>query len=72
MSYVDSLTEEAKAIGSINTIYLSSNSPPRLVGTNTDYLGVKNAIGSALLSGLPHTPKDMSTCFEPGAGAALS
>jgi quinate dehydrogenase len=76
MSHVDSLTEEAKAIGSINTIYVSSvndesNSPARLVGTNTDCLGVRNAIHSAVLKDLPPTTEVSPSCFEAGVGAAF-
>ena len=45
--YLDALTEDAKAIGAVNTIEFKSN---RLIGHNTDFVGFKQSI-TPLLAG---------------------
>lgn len=57
--YLDALTPEASSTGAVNTIVkvpiLSSSSASyKLIGTNTDILGVKNALLSALRSQHPN------------------
>ncbi|KAH8701899.1 hypothetical protein BGW36DRAFT_108100 [Talaromyces proteolyticus] len=49
--YLDTLTEDARRIGCVNTIYTREVTSNRegghsLVGTNTDWLGIKNALWS--------------------------
>lgn len=56
--YLDALTPEASRTGAVNTVVkvpLQSSSPTsyKLIGTNTDILGVKNALLSALRSQHP-------------------
>jgi shikimate dehydrogenase len=41
--FLDELAEDAKRIGSVNTVILKDN---RLIGYNTDYLGVVNSLES--------------------------
>jgi shikimate dehydrogenase len=41
MNYVDELTDEARIIGAVNTVYLRHN---KIVGDNTDYEGFKGLI----------------------------
>lgn len=41
--FLDELADDAKRIGSVNTVVLKNN---RLIGFNTDYLGVINALES--------------------------
>ena len=43
--HVDDMTDEARAIGAINTIVLrrGTNGPVRYIGTNTDCIGVREA-----------------------------
>lgn len=45
VQHVDDLTDEARAIGAINTVFLrrSANGSTRYVGTNTDCIGVREA-----------------------------
>lgn len=48
MHYMDELTSTAKTVGAINTIFFKSPSPSSherwLVGTNTDVIGIRDAI----------------------------
>jgi quinate dehydrogenase len=58
--YLDGLTPEAFQTGAVNTIVkvaVPSSSPTsyKLIGTNTDILGVKNAFLNALRSQHPNT-----------------
>lgn len=41
MSYMDEITDEAKLIGAVNTVYVKHN---KIVGDNTDYEGFKGLI----------------------------
>lgn len=45
VQYVDDLTDEARAIGAINTVFLrrGTDGSSRYIGTNTDCLGVREA-----------------------------
>ncbi|KAL6242233.1 hypothetical protein RBB50_010781 [Rhinocladiella similis] len=45
MALVDELTEEARMIGSINTIYIRCDNigTPRYIGANTDHIGIREA-----------------------------
>lgn len=45
LNQVDELTEEARIIGAINTVFLRSNAERRMryIGTNTDCLGIRDA-----------------------------
>ena len=61
--YLDDLTPEASQTGAVNTIVKvpiptdpPSLSGQKLVGTNTDILGVKNALLEALRSQYPSLP----------------
>lgn len=64
-SKVDELSPEVKSIGSINTIVIKSISPetgrPVLLGKNTDYEGVRNAI-------MLHLPEDRRNGGRPYVG----
>ena len=45
LKYLDKLAAPSKSIGSCNTVYLDfpeGSDKPILVGTNTDYLGVRS------------------------------
>lgn len=57
MSLLDSVDESAQIIGAVNTIVpisdpLSPNSPPKLLGRNTDYTGMMDCLRNAGASGL--------------------
>ncbi|KNG89721.1 putative quinate dehydrogenase [Aspergillus nomiae NRRL 13137] len=45
MDLVDAVTDEARSIGAINTVFIrrDDNGCPRLIGTNTDCIGVKES-----------------------------
>ncbi|KAB8217137.1 hypothetical protein BDV33DRAFT_233001 [Aspergillus novoparasiticus] len=45
MDLVDAVTDEARSIGAINTVFIrrGGNGRPRLIGTNTDCIGVKES-----------------------------
>jgi quinate dehydrogenase len=56
--YLDALTAEASQTGAVNTIVkVSIGHRTKLVGTNTDILGVKNALLRGLRSQYPSLPK---------------
>ncbi|KAK6598867.1 Pentafunctional AROM polypeptide [Botrytis cinerea] len=44
---LDSVTDAVKVIGAVNTIIPSADNPPRLIGENTDYLGMTHSLISA-------------------------
>jgi len=73
--YLDALTPEASQTGAVNTIVkvpipFSSPTSYRLVGTNTDILGVKNALLSALRSQHPNISISSQGCYSKTARAA--
>ncbi|KAF8674904.1 Pentafunctional AROM polypeptide [Rhizoctonia solani] len=74
MKYLDEITPEAKAVGAVNTIVpvldLSSGIM-KAVGTNTDYLGVRNSLLRQLGLQVNRTFSSSNT-FSPGQAAALS
>lgn len=69
MKYVDTLTEDAIAVGSINTIYVDK-STKSLVGTNTDIWGVYNSLLSRITGLLAPFPQKQYV-FEESAGSAF-
>ncbi|PQE23146.1 Pentafunctional AROM polypeptide protein [Rutstroemia sp. NJR-2017a BVV2] len=44
---LDSVTDAVKVIGAVNTIIPTSDNPPRLIGENTDWLGMTHSLMSA-------------------------
>ena len=57
MPLLDSISESAQIIGAVNTIVpvsdpTSPSAPPKLVGYNTDYLGMQDCLRAAGASGL--------------------
>ena len=71
--YLNALTPEASQTGTVNTIVkapTSASEPHRLVGTNTDILGVKNALLSALRSQHPNILISPHGCYSKNARAA--
>lgn len=62
INYVDELTDEARRIGAVNTIYLKAN---KIVGDNTDYQGFEG-----LLRRNKITVKDMRVYILGTGGAA--
>ena len=61
MKYLDEITEEAKAIGAVNTIAYKNG---KLIGYNTDYYGFKEEV---LFNNIDVKNKD---CFILGTGGA--
>lgn len=54
--HLDEITQESRATGAVNTIvkvYTGDHTQPKLVGTNTDILGVKNSLTQAIYSQYP-------------------
>ncbi|KAL0577738.1 hypothetical protein V5O48_004232 [Marasmius crinis-equi] len=71
--YLDGIEPESKATGAVNTIVKvpSPNGRIRLIGTNTDILGVKNALLRSLRLQHPGwniSPQDQ---YPPGTGSAI-
>lgn len=70
MAVVDDVTEEARAIGAVNTIFnrLDANGKRRKIGTNTDCVGIRETLQSR------HASIDEITMGQPalvvGAGGA--
>lgn len=74
MKYLDEITPEAKAVGAVNTIVPvidPRTGVMKAVGTNTDYLGVRNSLLRQLGLQLNRTFSSSDT-FAPGHAAALS
>ncbi|KAL0072725.1 hypothetical protein AAF712_000488 [Marasmius tenuissimus] len=70
--YLDGIEPESKATGTVNTIVkVPSPDGTKLVGTNTDILGVKNALLRSLR--LQHPGRDISPqdTYPTGVGAAI-
>ncbi|APA15583.1 hypothetical protein SS1G_13550 [Sclerotinia sclerotiorum 1980 UF-70] len=53
---LDSVTDAVKVIGAVNTIIPTPDNPPRLVGENTDWLGMTHSLMSA-----SHTPSPVDS-----------
>lgn len=74
---MDKLTPAAKAIGSINTVFMEfpngTDQSPVFVGHNTDMLGVRNGLLRSLHQenaehkGIPERTDETSTVFPPGS-----
>ncbi|KAG8746254.1 hypothetical protein FRC10_005503 [Ceratobasidium sp. 414] len=74
MKYLDEITPEARAVGAVNTIVPvidPQTGAMRTVGTNTDYLGVRNSL-LRQLSFQANRNFLSSDTFAPGRAAALS
>ncbi|CAE6355846.1 unnamed protein product [Rhizoctonia solani] len=74
MKYLDEITPEARAVGAVNTIVPvldPSTGIMKAVGTNTDYLGVRNSLLRQLSIQVNRTFSPSNT-FPPGQAAALS
>ncbi|KAG7090988.1 hypothetical protein E1B28_010055 [Marasmius oreades] len=73
--YLDDIEPESKATGAVNTIVKVPAQPEsggiKLIGTNTDILGVKNALLRSLR--LQHSGENISSQdrYPPGAGSAV-
>ncbi|KAF9268727.1 hypothetical protein L218DRAFT_526692 [Marasmius fiardii PR-910] len=71
--YLDGVEPESKATGTVNTIVkaLTPYGGVKLIGTNTDILGVKNALLRSLR--LQHPGKNISPqgIYPPGIGSAV-
>ncbi|KAA8565882.1 hypothetical protein EYC84_009696 [Monilinia fructicola] len=63
---LDSVTDAVKVIGAVNTIIPTSDNPPRLVGENTDWLGMTHSLKSA--SYTPSSVDSPSPALVIGAG----
>lgn len=74
MNYLDEITPEAQAVGAVNTIVPvidPQTGTMKAVGTNTDYLGVRNSLLRQLGFQSNRTFSSSDT-FPPGHAAALS
>lgn len=70
LPYLDDLTDEAKGVGACNTIFLrksqnNNNNPPELVGTNTDCIGIREAL---LHNSHPSHPSERPPALIIGGG----
>ncbi|KAG9119329.1 hypothetical protein FRC07_005691 [Ceratobasidium sp. 392] len=73
MGYLDEITPEALAVGAVNTIVPVTDPQTgriKAVGTNTDYLGVRNSLLRQLSSQANRSFSPLDT-FAPGHAAAL-
>ncbi|CAE6505338.1 unnamed protein product [Rhizoctonia solani] len=74
MKYLDEITPEARAVGAVNTIVPVLDpltGTMKAVGTNTDYLGVRNSLLRQLSLQVNRT-FSLSETYAPGQAAALS
>ena len=70
--YLDELTEEAQAVGSVNTTYFQeANGYTKHIGHNTDVLGLRNVILQSLKPDLPFEKLDAGLQFEKGKVAGF-
>jgi hypothetical protein len=73
MPYVDEMTDQAKAVGSVNTTYFREKPDGSAVhvGTNLDVAGVGNSLLSALLDQSTPFPEETPLKFKKGSAASL-
>ncbi|KAF8316183.1 Aminoacid dehydrogenase-like protein [Clavulina sp. PMI_390] len=72
--YLDGITPEGKATGAVNTIVKVLNPATgkrELIGTNTDFLGIRNALLRQLRAQHPSRTISPKDAFEPGTGSAM-
>ncbi|KAE9408667.1 hypothetical protein BT96DRAFT_913807, partial [Gymnopus androsaceus JB14] len=70
MPYLDGLSPESKASGAVNTIVkIPSPDGPKFIGTNTDILGVKNALLRQLRLQHPNLTISPQASYSEGVGA---
>ncbi|OBZ84417.1 Pentafunctional AROM polypeptide [Choanephora cucurbitarum] len=72
MKYLDELTDNAKTIGAVNTIFVrdtivNGEKKRQFVGENTDYLGMKHCIQSLMLD--PSNPPEQGLVIGAGGTA---
>ncbi|KAF5388882.1 hypothetical protein D9757_005595 [Collybiopsis confluens] len=68
--YLDDLSPESRATGAVNTIVkVSAPDGPKLIGTNTDILGVKNALLRRLRIQHPSLTISPQSSYSEGTGA---
>lgn len=68
--YLDGLSPESEASGAVNTIVkVHSRDGPKLIGTNTDILGVKNALLRQLRLQHPNLTISPQASYSEGVGA---
>ncbi|KAH8920726.1 hypothetical protein BT69DRAFT_1265238 [Atractiella rhizophila] len=69
MNHLDRVTPEGRAIGSCNTIFLDTSSGrTELVGTNFDWIGIRNALQSAESPSTPLNSSSPRPTFIVGGG----
>lgn len=67
MPYLDELTEEARAIGSVNTTFFrQEDDHVKHIGHNTDVLGLRNVILQSLKPDLPFEALSPAIRFAKG------
>ncbi|KAI9272372.1 EPSP synthase-domain-containing protein [Helicostylum pulchrum] len=72
MKYLDEVTENAKAIGAVNTIFVrdtivNGDKKRQFIGENTDYIGMKRRIQSLMLD--PTNPPEQGLVIGAGGTA---
>ncbi|KAJ4483741.1 hypothetical protein J3R30DRAFT_3402375 [Lentinula aciculospora] len=68
--YLDGISPESEASGAVNTIVkVPSPNGPKLIGTNTDILGIQNALLNQLGSQHPRISISPQASYPEGAGA---
>ncbi|KAH8088210.1 hypothetical protein HD553DRAFT_348725 [Filobasidium floriforme] len=73
LKHLDEISPESYATGACNTVVRvpREDGSIKLVGTNTDFLGVRNSLVSALQAQFPETPFDISQTYPAGQASGM-